>query len=164
MAQSLRRSILLLFFRPWPSARDGESSKHHPLGHTQGVRHRGEPADQAQPAGALHQLLAHPHLPAPHLHHRSAVVRMEDDVWKRNPRTQEQDFPHFIASFHHSVWSYFEFRIIECSRYFYFLTFSYTLSLLQMSICLFFTHIIILKKKRKQNLIIGYYLRNNRIK
>lgn len=54
--------------------RNGEGAAHHTGGHSAGVHHGGSPAGQAKHAGALRQLLPHPHLPAAHLHHCLANV------------------------------------------------------------------------------------------
>lgn len=60
---------------PAGSREHGEGAAHDPLGHPEGLNHRGQPAGQAENAGALRQFLPHSHLPTAHVHHRLVNVR-----------------------------------------------------------------------------------------
>ncbi len=67
-------SPLSALIHPTHPAQHGEGASHHAVGHSAGVHYGASPAGQAKHAGALHQLLPHPHLPAAHLHHCLANV------------------------------------------------------------------------------------------
>ncbi len=86
-------SPLSALIHPTHPAQHGEGASHHAVGHSAGVHYGASPAGQAKHAGALHQLLPHPHLPAAHLHHCLANVsgwdhRFPSSQWRTVDRGQ----------------------------------------------------------------------------
>ncbi len=84
---------------------DGEGAAHDTLGHSEGVQHRSEPADQTQPTRSHHQLLPHPRLPAAHLHRRLAHVTPQNDnhaLYKTLDNSGELMMQHMFISWNDS--------------------------------------------------------------